>query len=215
MVKRRPPDTRARLIDATLALVAERGFDGVSVGDIEAGAGLAPRSGALYKYFPSKLAVLEAGVERHLAAVAELEVDQRHAPQAGDATEIAGVIRWLLAELDAERTMTQVIEREGDRLPELRDRMRAGTSDRGYRIAAASIQHWVGPTARGADHEALAVILIGAIVNFRRSAWTFGAPPLGLDDERFVDAFVQLGTALLALGRAGAEVPAAASKASR
>jgi hypothetical protein len=32
-------------------------------------------SAALYKYFDSKLAVLKAGLERHLAAVAEIEVN--------------------------------------------------------------------------------------------------------------------------------------------
>lgn len=196
MVKQVQSDTRARLIDATLDLVAERGFAAVSVGDIEAAAGLAPRSGALYKYFPSKLAVLEAGLERHLAAVAEVAVavDVRDGPEADRATEIAAMARWLLDELDAERTITHVVEREGDRLPELRDRMREDISDRGYRIAAAFIERWAGGRTDAVDHEALGVLLVGALVNVRRSTWTFGASPLGMDDERLVEVFVALGT---------------------
>jgi AcrR family transcriptional regulator len=200
MVKPGSADTRQRLIDATLELVAERGFDGVGVGDIEAGAGLAPRSGALYKYFDSKLAVLEAGLEQHLTAIDDVDADVAQMPVTDAAGEVDALVRWLLAELDRERRITHVIEREGDRLPDLRARMRAGVSDRGYRAAAAFIERLTGAVgADPIDHEALAVILIGAVVNLRRSTWTFGAAPLGLDDERFIDTFTALVTTLLDL----------------
>lgn len=198
MVKSGSPGTRDRLIEATLELVATRGFDGVSVGDIEAGAGLAPRSGALYKYFDSKLAVLEAGLERHLAAIAVMDVDLAVAPLADATAEIEAVARSLLAELDRERVMTNVIEREGDRFSGLRERMRQGISDRGYQIGSALVERWA--TSRKVepiDHDALAVLLVGALINVRRSTWTFGAPPLGIDDDRIVAAFVALSIALL------------------
>jgi AcrR family transcriptional regulator len=200
MVKPGSADTRQRLIDASLELVAERGFDGVGVGDIEAGAGLAPRSGALYKYFDSKLAVLEAGLEQHLTAIDDVDADVAGMPVADAAGEVDALVRWLLAELDRERRITHVIEREGDRLPDLRARMRAGVSDRGYRAAAAFIERLTGAVdADPIDHEALAVILIGAVVNLRRSTWTFGAAPLGIDDQRFIDTFTALVTTLLEL----------------
>ena len=198
MVKSDPRTTRDRLIDATLQLVAERGFDGVSVGDIEAGAGLAPRSGALYKYFDSKLAVLEAGLERHLDAITDIEVDLADVVAGDPAHLVEGMARWLLAELDGERTITHVVEREGDRLPELRDRMRAGVSDRGYRLAASFIDRLTSTIAdEPIDSDALAVLLVGGLINLRRSTWTFDAPPLGIDDDRFIATFVALSMALL------------------
>lgn len=200
MVKSGPGDTRQRLIESTLALVADRGFDGASVGDIEAGAGLAPRSGALYKYFDSKLAVLEAGLEQHLSAVGDVEVDVADMPLGEMAGQVEVVVRWLLDELDRERLITHVIEREGDRLPALRDRMREGVSDRGYRIAAVFVHRWASSiTDDPIDDEALAVLLIGAVINLRRSTWTFGSAPLGVDDERFVQTFVALTSALFEL----------------
>ncbi|HUW04122.1 MAG TPA: TetR/AcrR family transcriptional regulator [Acidimicrobiales bacterium] len=198
MVKSGSEDTRDRLIDATLDLVAAHGFDGVSVGDIEAGAGLAPRSGALYKYFDSKLAVLEAGLERHLASVAGMGDDLATSALVDASAEVDFIARMLLAELDRERTITHVIEREGDRLPELRDRMREGISDRGYRISAAFIDRWAAEVgAEGVDSDALAVLLIGSLINLRRSTWTFGSAPLGVDDDRIVDTFVALSTSVL------------------
>lgn len=197
MVKTGSAETRQRLVDVTLDLVAARGFDGVSVGDIESAAGLAPRSGALYKYFDSKLAVLEAGLEQHLDSIAGIEFDLDATEPSDLRSEIEFVARWLLAELDRERTITHVVEREGDRLPELRDRMRAGVSDRGYRVAAAFIDRWLGPTGSSADREALAVLVVGSLVNVRRSTWTFGRPPLAVDDEQVVDAFVTMALSFL------------------
>jgi AcrR family transcriptional regulator len=56
--------TRERIIAAGLRLFADRRVRGTTVGQIEKAAGLTPRSGALYKHFGSKEAVLEAAVER-------------------------------------------------------------------------------------------------------------------------------------------------------
>ena len=196
MVKTGSAATRQRLVDVTLDLVAAHGFDGVSVGDIETAAGLAPRSGALYKYFDSKLAVLEAGLEQHLGSIAGIELDLGTADRVDIRAELTFVARWLLEELDRERTITHVIEREGDRLPELRDRMRAGVSDRGYRITAAFIDRWTGTVAPSLDREALAVIVLGSLINLRRSTWTFGQPPLGVDDDRAVETFVEMSLVL-------------------
>ena len=185
--------TRDRLIAAAMDLVAERGFDATRVGDIEAAAGLAPRSGALYQYFDSKLATLRAGLEEHLQSVEVMAAFLDGAPVEDLRPSIGEIARWLLDELDRERVVTHVIEREGGRLPDLRDRMRADISDRGYRTVSTLLERWVdrleAPTN---DHEALAVLLVGSLINLRRSTWTFAAPPLGVSDERILAAFEAL-----------------------
>src|SRR5215207_1218070 len=55
------------LLDAALALLAERGADGVSVRGIAARVGVAPN--AVYTYFPDKAAVLQALAEQLLGRV--------------------------------------------------------------------------------------------------------------------------------------------------
>lgn len=55
------------LLDAALALLAERGADGVSVRGIAARVGVAPN--AVYTYFPDKAAVLRALAEQLLGRV--------------------------------------------------------------------------------------------------------------------------------------------------
>jgi hypothetical protein len=91
-----------------------------------------------------------------------------------------------------------VFEREGHRFPELRDRMRSGLSDRGYQVMAAFLERWAA-TRRlpSQDTAAIAVLLGGALLNFRRSTWTLGASPLGLGDDRIVTAFVAICEAIV------------------
>src|SRR5690349_17475077 len=63
MITKLPPaPTRERILDAAVELFGRQGYTRTSVGEIEAAAGLVPRSGGLYKHFPSKRALLEAAV---------------------------------------------------------------------------------------------------------------------------------------------------------
>ena len=59
--------TEDQLLDAAMALVRERGADGVSVRGIAGRLGVVPT--AVYTYFPDRAAVLEALVDRVLGAV--------------------------------------------------------------------------------------------------------------------------------------------------
>jgi len=179
--------TRERLLREGLRLFASRGFDGTTVGDIEAAAGLKPRRGGLYRHFPSKLALLEAAVARHNATARRAAFEFTRLP-VEDPRELALLVgRWMLADLDAQRAMTHVLEREGNRLQTVRDEFRVG-SDAGFQAAAALVRKW----AADGDAEVVGVVLLGALVNFRRSAWTLGLAPLELDDERFLVGFADV-----------------------
>lgn len=188
--------TRDRLLAAGLRLFAEHGFSAVSVGQIERAVGLVPRRGALYRHFESKDELLEAAVRRHLESVTAGR--DRFARPAND--EVRGnalaIARWVLRELDDQRDITRVLERDGDRLPHLRDRFRREVSDTGYAGMAAVLRSWlaahIGNGAGAPDVDALAVHLLGALVNVRRSAWTLGEPPFGMDDERTAQSWADL-----------------------
>jgi AcrR family transcriptional regulator len=183
--------TRDRLLAAGVALFAERGFKATTVGDIEAAAGLQPRRGALYHYFASKQALLEAAIESHMSAV---EHGHRQL-ETFDASDIRrsslALGRWFLGEMDVERYLTRMLEKDGDRVPVIRDLIRERIMEVGHRAAELTIAQWVRPGA-DVDTQALAVILIAPLVNLRRHAWTFGAAPLGLGDDRLLDAWADL-----------------------
>lgn len=182
---------RARLIDAAIGLFARRGFNATTVGEIEVEAGFAPRSGALYQYFDSKRALLDAVLEQHLAAVDDVGERLDDRPLGDVRTEITLLAHWLLAELDRERQITHLLEREGERLADLRNRAREGISERGYRIGSQLLERWL-PDTTATERDVFAVAAIGALINFRRSTWTFGAPPRNLSDADFIDGWVEL-----------------------
>src|ERR1700679_1975765 len=58
--------TRERIVTEAMRLFSAKGFEATSVSQIESAAGLAPGSGALYRHFKSKNALLNSGINRHL-----------------------------------------------------------------------------------------------------------------------------------------------------
>ncbi|MBX3314159.1 MAG: TetR/AcrR family transcriptional regulator [Actinobacteria bacterium] len=198
MADRVKPPTRDRLLAAGMDLFARQGFRATTVGDIEEAAGLVPRRGAMYKHFTSKRALLDAGLELHLAAVDEA-IGLLDEAAFGTPLEEARVIgRWLLAELAAEEQLTLILEKEGDRLADFRDRFRERISDAGYRAAGAALRRWAlaeapeGADLGHVDFDALGVVTIGSLINHRRSGWTFRTDPLGVDAERVLDAWLDV-----------------------
>lgn len=172
-----------------MRLFAEKGFRETTVGEIEAAVGLEPRRGALYRHFPSKEALLGTALEQHLETMAATDLVLGETTVDDVAGEALLVGQWLLAELDRERAIVRILEQEGERLADLRDSFRAQLVDAGYIAAAALARRWLGNSAARGDVEAVSAVLLGALVNYRRSTWTFGAPPLDLDEERFLAAW--------------------------
>jgi AcrR family transcriptional regulator len=62
--KARPDDTRARIMDAADALFRRLGFAKTAVADIAAELGMSPAN--VYRFFPSKIAIVEAICQRCL-----------------------------------------------------------------------------------------------------------------------------------------------------
>lgn len=188
----RPRSTSDRLLDVALRLFAERGFRGTTVGDIEEAAGLAPRSGALYKHFESKQALLEAALERHVHEVQTIGDVLDLLPLADLRSELTLLGRWILNELNDERDVTRLIEKEGEQFPELVARMRDHVVQASYEQAEQYARERLLPEDGGIAPRVLAAIGIGALVNYRRTQWTFGQAPGGVSEDEFLDGWVEL-----------------------
>ncbi|WP_116996261.1 TetR/AcrR family transcriptional regulator [Desertimonas flava] len=193
--------TADRLLDAGLTLFAEQGFRATTVGQIEQLAGFAPRGGTLYKHFESKRALLEAALQRHVESIARFDDVLRLLPLTDLRSELLLLARWMLAELDREKAISLVIEKNGADVPDLVEAMRVGVMERGYEFAIRYLEQRFpdlpGYADSDRDREATAVLMIGSLVNVRRAAWTYGKPPLGIDDDRAINAWVNVVTTLL------------------
>lgn len=184
--------TRERLLEAGLALFSQQGFRRTTVGDIEERAGLAPRSGALYKHFGSKQELLAAAVERHLREVETIRTVLDLMPLGDLRAELTLLARWVLADLDRHRELLLVFEKEGDNLAELRDRYYEEVGEFGYRVGADFLRRALDAAGAHIDPEVLATVTMNALVNQRRCEWTFGRKPLGLDDAQLVEGVVEV-----------------------
>jgi AcrR family transcriptional regulator len=186
--------TPERILDAAMELFAERGYEGTSVGEIERAAGLAPRSGALYQHFDDKQDVLERAIERHLEAIDDLGLALEMLPLGDLRAEVTLMARWNLASLDRRAALTRFMRREGDRLPaKLRNRLYTRLVERPYSQVVA----WLRTRFEGAgvdepDLHALALILIEPMAAYRSLRQMFDRVPGEVDDERFIDTWVDV-----------------------
>ena len=119
----RPVERRQQILDVAAGLFAQRGFHGVSVGDIGKAVGVS--GPALYKHFDSKDAVLA----EMLVAISErllAEGQQRVARADGPDDALAGLVDWHVTFALAQPALIVVQDRDWQSLPaEARERVRS------------------------------------------------------------------------------------------
>lgn len=168
--------TRQRLVDEAMRLFSANGYEATPVSQIEAAAGLAGGSGALYHHFASKEALLEAGIDRQL--------DRRQAM--GDIRALFAGLGDLRAELTAlGRYLLAVIDQEAQLL-QIAARTPAGQSprlDTAYSALidglTAELTDWItswAPTLTKQQITVLAALGLNAIIGTRITTTVFRNP---------------------------------------
>jgi AcrR family transcriptional regulator len=185
-------------MSAAMALFADRGFDGTSVGEIERAAGLAARSGALYQYFKGgKEELLRATIERELEAIDELGSVLDMLPLGDLQAELTLMARWNLASLERRSQLSRFVRRDAARLPtDLRDTLYDRLVDQPYGLVVAWLRERLPNAERAPDLYPLALILVEPMASYRSIRQTFGRVPDDIDDERFIAAWVQTALAV-------------------
>jgi AcrR family transcriptional regulator len=183
---------------AAMALFADRGFDGTSVGEIERAAGLAPRSGALYQYFRGgKEELLRQAVERELEAIDELGSVLDMLPLGDLQAELTLMARWNLASLERRSQLSRFVRRDAARLPaDLRETLFERLVDQPYRLIVDWLRQRLPDSEPAPDLYPLALILVEPMGSYRSIRQTFDRVPDDIDDERFIAAWVQTALAL-------------------
>ena len=185
----RRTDTAQRIVREAMRLFAEKGYERTSIADIQDAAGLRPGSGALYRHFPSKEAVLRAGLAEFVERERRVEEAIAHAP--GPAPEALLALGQVgLRMLEEERDAIRILWRELDAFPQLRDEAREGRMQAAYRAVGA----WLADrAARGElrvdDPEAAAAVVVGSLTMFRVFESLLGVRAVPVSDERFLRAW--------------------------
>jgi AcrR family transcriptional regulator len=104
--------TRERLVTEAMRLFSAKGYEATSVSQIEAAAGLAAGSGALYHHFKSKDALLDAGIDRQLDRRSAMRDIRAMFAGLGDLrAELTLLGRYLLSVIDEEIELLQIAAR--------------------------------------------------------------------------------------------------------
>lgn len=106
---------------------AEEGFSGATISEVERRVGLAAGTGSLYRHFPSKEALLRAAVEREVAQLrAEMEEARAALPEVPDPDQRRlHLYEQILKDISRFDGLFRLMLSEGDRVPELRQAIRA------------------------------------------------------------------------------------------
>jgi AcrR family transcriptional regulator len=191
--------TRERIVDAAVRLFGERGYRGTSVAAIEEASGLTPGAGGLYHHFPSKQAVLEAGIERHLARLDALRDIRRLLGGLGDLkAELTMAARYVLAELDREAVLLRILVAEARQRPELL----AAAVDKMISTTYVEFAEWVRERAETEltteQANAIATMGLGALLASRLTGTVLGVTGFAVDDDALITTWVQAIAGLLA-----------------
>lgn len=189
-----PVSTRERLVTEAMRLFSAKGFEATSVSQIEAAAGLAAGSGALYRHFKSKDALLDAGIDRQL--------DRRHAMRdiralfagLGDLhAELTVLGRYLLSVIDDEIQLLQIAARTPAGQSARLDTAYAALIDGLNAELADWITTWA-PALDKDNRDVLAALGVNGILATRFTTSLFHQTDARVPDDRYLTEW----TALLA-----------------
>jgi AcrR family transcriptional regulator len=185
--------TRDRIVDEAMRLFSERGYRGTSVTEIEAAVGLSPGAGGIYHHFPTKEAVLRAGIERHLARLEALrDIREVLMPLADLRAELTVMARFVLRELRDETPLLRILISESGRRPQaLTESLESLISS-----TLSSLAGWLGERMPGApsdaDKSTLASLAIGSLISSSLLGQVLGLVALEINDEKVVETWVQM-----------------------
>ena len=186
-----PHPTRNLLIETALALFAAEGVRATTVRKIERAAGLSPGAGGMYRHFRSKDELLLAAVEtyyREVLAFVEtlpgmLELDDLRA----ELRLAASLFKEFNERHDA---LVRVMLLDGLDIPEQARTRMEESWEQGYALYADWLRRRLGPQTR-LDIEATSIQLFGSLANFHAQHKTFARAPMNVNNDRFVDSWVE------------------------
>jgi AcrR family transcriptional regulator len=169
-----------------MRLFSEQGYRATSVAQIEAAAGLAAGSGALYHHFKSKESLLEAGIDRQLDRRRAMhDIRSLFAGLGELRTELTMLGRYLLTVIDEERQLLQIAARTPTNQSSRLDDAHAALIDGLYTELADWIDGWA-PELGADDARIIAVIGVNALLGKRATAMLFHADAINLPDDQYI-----------------------------
>jgi AcrR family transcriptional regulator len=190
-----PVSTRERLVTEAMRLFSAKGFEATSVSQIEAAAGLAAGSGALYRHFKSKDALLDAGIDRQLDRRRAMHDIRALFAGLGDLrAELTVLGRYLLSVVDEEIELLQIAARTPTGRSTRLDTAYAALVDGLNAELADWITAWA-PSLTQPQCKVLAALGINGILGARFATSLFHQPEARIPDDLYLNEWTAVLTA--------------------
>jgi AcrR family transcriptional regulator len=178
--------TKDRLVTEAMRLFGEQGYQATKITQIEAAAGLAPGSGALYHHFRNKEALLEAGIDRQLDRRRAMHDIRSLFAGLGDLRiELTMLGRYVLGVLEEETQLLQIAARtppaQCSRVATAYAALVAGLTAE----VAGWIQGWAVDSDIGAA-KAAATVAVDALIGRKAARDVFCSPTTEMSDELYM-----------------------------
>ncbi len=181
------PSTRERIVTEAMKLFSSKGFEATSVSQIESAAGLSAGSGALYRHFKSKDALLAAGIDRQLDRRSAMQDISTLFAGLGDLhSELTVLSRYLLMVIDQESELLQIAARTPAGLSERLDSAYAALVDGLTDELTGWISAWA-PRASPDQAKVLAAIGVNSLLGERLAANLFRRASSPASDSRYLE----------------------------
>ncbi len=181
-----------------LQLFAAKGYGATSVADIQQAAGLAPGSGALYKHFSSKRALLEAAVASRIEKIVTAREEYDSGEPQGVVASVRTAGRLIWDNLTESEELLRVMLREPDELGDLDEKTWQIITDNAYaRFADELVRSNASGRTLIPDPEAAAAVAIAGLSYFASLRALTNRTPGNVDDDRYFEAWVDQTTAVL------------------
>jgi AcrR family transcriptional regulator len=188
--------TRDRLLDAAIELFARQGYSSTSVADIQRACGLSPGSGALYKHFPSKKALLQEATRRQIEQMGATWDEYKRTRASDTKSALRQGAEQIWASIDDNSQLLRVMFREPEALDEMIDDMWSAVAATAYgRTARALSAAKDAGVSQVEDPEATSTVLVAALAYLPIVQMLIRRTPGKLDADRFREAWLRLAEA--------------------
>jgi AcrR family transcriptional regulator len=185
--------TRDRLLDAAIALFARQGYASTSVAEIQQACGLSPGSGALYKHFPSKSALLREARQRQVNRMVAMREEHDRTRPADTHEALRRGAERIWDTIEGNCDLLRMMFREPEAIEDFADELWSALTLSAYEPVGSALS---GATAAGSSHvddpEATSAVLLAALAYLPIVQILIGRTPGRVDADRFRKAWLRL-----------------------
>jgi len=184
-------DTKTRILRAGVSLFADQGYDGVSVGEIEAEAGLTPRAGGFYRHFKSKEELLLAILKAEINSAENLRFDDLL--HLGDTrAELIAIGKAHLRWYRETKEVGRLLLRESNKLPKLQREVEKANRDNQMVLAKWIATKKFGRSLDKLTLQEFAMMMFGGWLYFLTKKYIQEVTFKGFDEESYLVSWASL-----------------------